>query len=136
MSTERSDEIRTIKALRPFVPAKNFELSKAFYADLGFDIEPLGEGLVEIRMGGHGFLLQKYYVKEWADNFVMHALVEDLANWWHHISTLNLASHYGVKAPRAPKLEPWGLVVAYVSDPSGVLWHFAGLPPGGASVRP
>jgi hypothetical protein len=25
----------------------------------------------------------------------------------------------------APTLQPWGLVVAYVWDPSGVLWHIA-----------
>jgi hypothetical protein len=26
--------------------------------------------------------------------------------------------------------QPWGLVVAYVFDPSGVLWHFAESQPG------
>jgi len=40
----------------------------------------------------------------------------------------DLAARYGVENPRAPKLEPWGLTVAYVFDPSGVLWHFAELP--------
>jgi uncharacterized glyoxalase superfamily protein PhnB len=27
--------------------------------------------------------------------------------------------------PAAPARQPWGLVVAYVVDPSGVLWHIA-----------
>jgi uncharacterized glyoxalase superfamily protein PhnB len=35
---------------------------------------------------------------------------------------------YGVEAPRAPKLESWGLNVAYVFDPSGVRWRFAERP--------
>jgi hypothetical protein len=32
---------------------------------------------------------------------------------------------FGVKAPAPPRAEPWGLTIAYVFDPSGVLWHFA-----------
>jgi hypothetical protein len=125
MPPERSDKSRTIVALQPFVPARDFELSKAFYIDLGFQARPLGDGLVEMRLRGHSFLLQDYYVKEWASNFVMHAMVEGLPDWWAHIASLNLSSRYGVESPRAPKPEPWGLTVAYVFDPSGVLWHFA-----------
>jgi uncharacterized glyoxalase superfamily protein PhnB len=41
---------------------------------------------------------------------------------------LDIASRYGVKSPRAPKLQSWGLNVAYLFDPAGVLWHIAALP--------
>jgi uncharacterized glyoxalase superfamily protein PhnB len=41
---------------------------------------------------------------------------------------LNLDSRYGVKSPRAPKLQSWGLTVAYMFDPAGVLWHIAAVP--------
>jgi hypothetical protein len=116
---------RSIKALRPFVPAKDFALSKKFYTELGFHAEGLGKGLAEMHLGAHSFLLQDYYVEDWAGNFVMHALVDDLPGWWAHIESLDLSARYGVERPRAPKLEPWGLFVAYVFDPSGVLWHFA-----------
>jgi len=51
--------------------------------------------------------------------------MKDLGPWWSRIAALDLAGRYGVQAPSAPKLQPWGLVVAYVFDPSGVLWHFA-----------
>ena len=71
----------SIVALRPFVPAKDFALSQKFYAALGFQAEPLGKGLVEMHMGRHSFLLQNYYVKEWAANFVMHMLVDGLDDW-------------------------------------------------------
>ncbi len=124
-------ESDSIIALRPFVPAKDFARSQRFYAALGFQAEPLGKGLVEMHMGRHSFLLQNYYVKEWAANFVMHMLVDGLDDWWRHIAALELASRYGVESPRPPKLEPWGLMVAYVFDPSGVLWHFAELPAAG-----
>ena len=115
----------SIKAMRPFVPAKDFDASKRFYSDLGFRIEPRGDKVCEMFLGRHSFLLQDYYAKEWADNFMMHVLVDDLDAWWEHIASLDLASRHGVQAPRAPKLESWGLKVAYVFDPAGVLWHFA-----------
>lgn len=126
---------RTIKALRPFVPAKDFEVSKRFYSDLGFEVLPLGDALAEINLGDHSFLLQDYFVKEWAGNFMMHMLVNDLDEWWTHISSLDLASRYGVESPRAPKLESWGLNVAYVFDPAGVLWHIAERPAGAGLSR-
>jgi catechol 2,3-dioxygenase-like lactoylglutathione lyase family enzyme len=128
---EPNDLARTVRAMRPFVPAKNFETSRRFYSDLGFRIEPLGDGLAEMHLGPHSFLLQDYYVEQWAGNFMMHMLVDDVNAWWSHIATLDLASRYGVEAPRPPKRESWGLNVAYVVDPSGVLWHIADVPKAG-----
>ena len=122
----RQDEpVLSIKALRPFVPAKDFEISKQFYADLGFQIELLGKDLALVSIGEHSFLLQNYYVAQCAENFAMHVLVTDLDGWWKRIAALDLASRYAVSSPKAPRLESWGLNVAYVFDPSGVLWHFA-----------
>jgi hypothetical protein len=114
-----------IVALRPFLPAKDFEVSRRFYTDLGFEIFPLGDKLAHVGFGTFAFLLQDFFVKEWADNFMMHMLVSNLDQWWASISALKLDSRYEVRAPAPPKLEPWGLRVAYVFDPSGVLWHFA-----------
>jgi catechol 2,3-dioxygenase-like lactoylglutathione lyase family enzyme len=118
----------SVKALRPFVPARDFEMSKRFYADLGFRVEPLGDTLAEMSIGAHSFLLQDHYVEQWAGNFMMHMLVDRLNEWWAEIAALDLASRYGVESPRPPKLEDWGLNVAYVFDPSGVLWHLAEVP--------
>jgi hypothetical protein len=128
MARALGDLVGTVKALRPFVPAKNFELSKQFYADIGFRVEPLGDSVAAIHLGAHSFLLQDYYVEEWADNFMMHMFVDDVDAWWEHLTSLDIASRYGVRSPRAPKLESWGLNVAYLFDPAGVLWHIAALP--------
>jgi hypothetical protein len=38
---------------------------------------------------------------------------------------LDLPGRFGVQAPKAPVMQPWGLRVAYVFDPCGVLWHVA-----------
>jgi hypothetical protein len=118
---------QAVEAMRPFVPAKDFAVSKRFYEDLGFRSQPLGDGLVELHLGSYSFLLQDYYVEDWAGNFMMHMLVRDLDAWWEHIRGLDLATRYGVSEPKAPKLESWGLNVVYVVDPSGVLWHVAQL---------
>jgi hypothetical protein len=110
-------------ALRPFVPAKDFETSLRFYGDLGFTPYRIGSSLAAMELGPFAFLLQEYDVPGFAGNFMMQLMVNDLVGWWRHIESLDLAGKYGVKAPSAPALQPWGLTVTYVFDPSGVLWH-------------
>lgn len=124
MSTGVMELAQTVRSMRPMVPAKSFEISKRFYIDLGFQPRSLTDNLIEMRLGAYAFILQNYYVQQWADNFVMHMSVSDLRLWWNHIVALDLPSRYGVKRPSAPQLEGWGLV-ASVIDPSGVLWRIA-----------
>ena len=109
---------------RPFLPAKDFELSKRFYEALGFE-KLLDASVAIFRMGRGEFLLQPYYQKEWAENFMMQLMVDDLDEWWRHIQSLDLPGSFGVTPPKAPALQSWGLRIAYVIDPSGVLWHVA-----------
>jgi hypothetical protein len=113
----------TVTAMRPMVPAKDFEISKRFYVDLGFHPRPLTDRLVEMQIGVFSFILQAYYVREWADNFVVHVTVSDVGMWWDRIVSLDLSARYGVKT-KAPQSEGWA-VVAGVTDPSGVLWRIA-----------
>ena len=116
-----------VVALRPFVPAKDFETSLRFYVDLGFTEYRLGEQLASMHLGAFAFLLQgrPADIDGFAENFMMHLLVKDAQAWWARIAALDLAARYGVGPPSPPKLQPWGLVVAYVWDPAGVLWHIA-----------
>lgn len=117
--------VSQIRAFRPFLPAKDFETSLRFYETIGFHPHRLGETLAELSIGDHAFLLQGYYVKEWAENTVMHVLVNDVQAWWQHLNSLDLAGRFGVQSPAPPRAESWGLTVAYLFDPAGVLWHFA-----------
>jgi catechol 2,3-dioxygenase-like lactoylglutathione lyase family enzyme len=109
---------------RPFLPAKDFELSKRFYQTLGFE-QLLDADVAIFRIGRGEFLLQPYYQKDWAENFMMQLMVDDLDAWWARIQSLDLHARFGVLPPKAPALQPWGLRVAYLTDPSGVLWHVA-----------
>ena len=110
--------------VRPFMPAKDFELSRSFYEALGFE-KVLDSEVAIFNAGSGGFILQRYFQEDWAGNFMMQLMVDDLDRWWAHIESLDLAKRFGVPAPKPPALQPWGLRVAYVVDPSGVLWHIS-----------
>jgi hypothetical protein len=128
MAMEPTDLASTIKAMRPVVPARNFEISTCFYVDLGFRPHVLiADRLVEMHLGAFSFMLQNYYVQQWADNFVIHMRVSDVKLWWDHIVALDLQTRYGAKTV-APQDEGWGMVIGVI-DPSGVLWRIAESPP-------
>lgn len=114
---------------RPFLPARDLGLSKRFYEALGFT-KVLDDEVAIFRIGASSFVLQNYFQKDWAENFMMQLMVEDLDAWWRHVSALDLPTRFGVPAPKAPAVQPWGLRIAYVVDPSGVLWHVAQRRPG------
>lgn len=128
-----SDELKTgIRQLRPFVPARDYAVSHDFYRTLGFEAHDLGPKMAHFQVGHFAFILVDYNyespgysVQAFAENFVMHMMVDDVDAWFAHVKTLNLAAKYGVRAPLAPKDEPWDLRVAYVFEPGGVLWHIA-----------
>jgi uncharacterized glyoxalase superfamily protein PhnB len=119
------DSAPDVVALRPFVPATDFATSLWFYTDLGFSAFRLGDSMAAMELGRFAFILHAYDREEFASHFVMHLLVKNVDQWWSRIAALDLAGRYGVPAPVAPELQPWGLVVSYVFDPSGVLWHIA-----------
>jgi uncharacterized glyoxalase superfamily protein PhnB len=110
--------------IRPFIPAKDFELAKRFYEALGFE-KVLDSEVAIFNAASGGFILQNYYQEDWAGNFMMQLMVDDLDTWWARIETLDLAKRFGVAPPKPPAMQPWGLRVAYVVDPSGVLWHIS-----------
>src|ERR1700722_17325622 len=100
MSTDATILARTVMAMRPIVPAKDFEISRQFYIELGFEPRILTDRLVELRLGAFSFILQAYYVAQWADNFVMHMRVSDVKLWWQRIDSLDLATRSGAKPRR------------------------------------
>jgi catechol 2,3-dioxygenase-like lactoylglutathione lyase family enzyme len=108
--------------VKAFVPARDFELSKRFYTDLGFDLAWSSDDLAYFHAGRSSFLLQRFYVKEHADNFMMHLLVEDVDAWWRHASAAQLGEKYGVRVS-SPADRPWGIRDFTVDDPTGVLWR-------------
>jgi predicted enzyme related to lactoylglutathione lyase len=112
------------EVVRPFLPAKDFDLSKRFYETLGFT-KILDGDVAIFEIGSSGFILQRHYQQQWAENCMLQLMVDDLDAWWAYIAGLDLVARFGVPVPKAPAMQPWGLRVAYVIDPAGVLWHIA-----------
>jgi catechol 2,3-dioxygenase-like lactoylglutathione lyase family enzyme len=111
----------TVEA-KAFVPSKDFALSKRFYQEFGFELAWSSEDLAYFRHGSSSFLLQNFYKKEHADNFMMHLLVEDVEAWWGHVQAANLAASYGVFV-EPPADRSWGIRDFVLVDPTGVLWR-------------
>ena len=115
------------EALRPFLPTKDFEVSRAFYEALGFKKLLDSEvAIFAIGSGGAANILHPPLRRGLGRAvLMMQLMVDDLDAWWAHIQTLNLVERFGVQPPRAPAVQPWGLRIAYLIDPAGVLWHVA-----------
>lgn len=108
--------------IKAFIPAKDFELSKKFYSDIGFELKWSSDHLAYFASGASSFLLQNFYKKEHADNFMMHILVNNADDWWSRIKENNIADKYSVVIGD-PEDRDWGMRDFTLIDPSGVLWR-------------
>ena len=110
-------------SIRPFIGAKNFDVSRNFYRDLGFEEVTLGPDMSVFKLGSLAFYLQSYYVKDWIDNTMIFLEVEDANKYFEELSALNLGAKYeGVKLVPVRK-DYWGSE-CFLHDPAGNLWHF------------
>lgn len=111
--------------LKVFVPSQDFEQSLAFYRALGCRCLWQIEGLAELQWQSSGFYLQKFYLKDFAENLMMALDVDDAQAWYEHVQSVLESNDYSSARVQAPKLEAHGSKVTYVWDPCGVLWHFS-----------
>ena len=116
-------DLRVIE-VKAFVPAKNFELSKQFYRDIGFTMASEGGGVAYFHHGHASFLLQDFCVEEHMNNFMMHLLVEDVDAWHQSIIDSGVPEKYQVQVGSVV-LQPWRMRDFELLDPSGVLWRIA-----------
>jgi len=115
--------IQSVKSIRPFIGAENFEISRNFYKDLGFEEIVLDPKFSLFKRQETGFYLQDYYAKDWIENTMIFMEVENTDEFWKELLTLNLTEKYhSVKLTPVRTME-WGKE-CFVHDPSGILWHF------------
>ena len=81
-------------SIRPFIGAKDFELSRSFYRDLGFQETTLGDNMSVFKTGILSFYLQDAYVQDWIDNTMVFLEVENVAQYWEELVALNLTDTY------------------------------------------
>ena len=92
---------------------------------MGWQIRFRDENLALMELGASRFFLQKYYQKEWADNTMVHLVVDDATRWHELAERVKQEGGFDDVKIRAPHREDYGALVTHVIDPAGVLLHFA-----------
>jgi catechol 2,3-dioxygenase-like lactoylglutathione lyase family enzyme len=110
-------------SIRPFIGARNFEVSRNFYRDFGFQESVLSPNMSYFKTDGIGFYLQDAYVKDWIDNSMIFVEVKDVTRYWKELLALDLPVKYESVRLVPIREYDWGRE-CFVHDPSGVLWHF------------
>ncbi|WP_223845527.1 VOC family protein [Flavobacterium selenitireducens] len=111
------------KSIRPFIGSKDFETSRRFYSELGFEETVLWQGFSVFKIGSFAFYLQDDYAKDWVENTQVFLEIEDVPAFWEHLVSLGLPSKFQNVKITAVREETWGRE-CFVHDPSGILWHF------------
>ena len=111
------------KSIRAFIGSKNFNESRQFYKDFGFEEVILSNNMSFFKITPfQGFYLQDAYVQDWVDNTMMFLEVENVSDYWNELQKLGLDKKYStVKLKPIVELD-WGKEF-FVHDPAGVLWH-------------
>lgn len=109
--------------LKTYVPAKDFEESKRFYAELGFTQSEAWNGDVDCKLGNAQFRLQNYYNKDWAENFMMLFTVEDVQAWYDFAKPVIDSGRYANVHISEPE-SAGGARLMHIWDPCGVLLIF------------
>lgn len=114
--------IPDIKSVRPFIGAKDFNLSRAFYKTIGFEELTITKDMSFFRSDNFGFYLQNYYAKDWVDNTMVFLELEQPKIYLETLKNLNLTKTFkGVKLSKMV-YNDWGNEF-FLHDPSGILWH-------------
>jgi catechol 2,3-dioxygenase-like lactoylglutathione lyase family enzyme len=113
-----------VTSIRPFIGAKDFEESRAFYTVLGFEESVISPNMSYFNVFGQlGFYLQNAYVKDWVDNSMLFLEVHDVHQHWQDIQQLNLPQQFKNVRLSSIVVNDWGKEF-FLHDPSGILWHF------------
>jgi catechol 2,3-dioxygenase-like lactoylglutathione lyase family enzyme len=111
------------KSIRPFIGAKNYSISRAFYRDLGFQESVIDANMSYFYTNEFGFYLQDAYVKDWIDNTMIFMEVDGVKRFWQELLALELPAKYAHVRLTPVRELPWGRE-CFLHDPSGILWHF------------
>ena len=112
------------KSIRTFIGAKNFEESRQFYKELGFEEVILDKKMSLFKVNDKlGFYLQDYYKRVWVNNSMVFLEVDDVEACAQELLSKGLHEKYKYVRFTDIKDYEWGREI-FMHDPSGVLWHF------------
>ncbi|NML64266.1 glyoxalase [Hymenobacter sp. RP-2-7] len=109
-------------SLRPFIGARDFAQSRAFYAELGFQETALTPTLSLFATEALGFYLQDAYVPDWIANTMVFLEVTDADQYYQQLRALDLPARYAGARLTPVQTFAWGKE-CYLYDPCGILWH-------------
>ena len=110
-------------SLEPFVPSgSNFEGSKQFFQELGFQINWDAGDMIGFEKDGCKFILQNFTHKDFAENFMVSVGISNAQGFWQEVTNKKLPEKFGIRISR-PVQQPYGLEVNII-DIAGVCWHF------------
>lgn len=110
-------------SLEPFVPSgSDFEKSKAFFRELGFNISWDAGDYVGFERDGCRFILQKYDNKAFAENLMINVKISNAEEFWRSVTENKLPERFGIRVTK-PQMQPYGKEVNVI-DIAGVCWHF------------
>ena len=76
----------TCKSIRPFIGAEDYDLSRAFYTDLGIEESVIDDRMSYFRINDQlGFYLQRYYVKDWINSSMIFVEVENIHEYYEEL---------------------------------------------------
>lgn len=112
------------KSIRTFIGAKDYQQSRDFYKELGFEEIVLFHNMCLFKINESlGFYLQDAYVKKWVNNSMIFLEVDDLEKCQKDLLAKKLDKKYKKVRFSDIKVETWGREL-FMHDPSGILWHF------------
>jgi hypothetical protein len=109
-------------SIRPFIGSADFEVSRSFYRDFGFEEVVISPDMSLFKTGNFGFYLQDAYVRDWIDNTMLFLEVENVHAFWDKLVQLDLPAKYKNVRLGPIRVEHWGSE-CFVHDPCGILWH-------------
>ncbi len=113
---------RDIHSIRPFIGARDFKESRAFYTEFGFEETIVSETMSYFKMGNFGFYLQDAYIKDWVDNSMLFLEVLNLDSFRQAVLDKKLTDRFSTVRISKIHHNDWGEEF-FVHDPSGILWH-------------
>lgn len=112
------------KSVRTFIGAKNFEESRNFYNDLGFEESAISKGMSYFKIVDTlGFYLQDNYVEDWINNSMIFVEVDNVEAYFLQLQNLGLQHKYKDVKLVPIRYDDWGSE-CFLHDPAGILWHF------------
>lgn len=109
-----------LHTIQPFIPTIDYDVSKQFYLDFGFELSYEDDSLGLFKKDKVSFFIQRAYEKLWAENTMFQLYTDDIEQMLELAKTLTqkypMTKHTDITQAHYGK-------TFHLLDPAGVLWH-------------